>query len=505
MAWTHLDGVSSESAPFPIKWSGSENVHWKCEIPGRGHSSPIVWGDRIFLTSCDETTNDRLLICIDRREGKILWQKVVLNAPLERKHNLNSFASSTPATDGEHVWVTFLDQPRIRVACFDFEGNLAWEKTPGKFNSQHGFCSSPILFEDMLIVNCDQDNQEAFIVALNKSTGDEKYRIDRPNRTRSYCVPIIVDAAGRKQMVLTGSKCVASYDPSTGKQLWLIDGPTEQFVASAVFTDGMFIITGGFPDHHILGIRPDGNGNVTNSHIAWRTTRIPGYVPSPIAFKNLFYIVSDEGIASCYEPKSGKMFWNQRLSRHVSASMVAAGDCVYVLDDFGVTHVLKAGPKFEELRKTLWTKIAALPLPFPTARFSFGASKTFIASALNPAANESMRRTMKHLVRFLSLFVFSSFVFAQAQYGFDNAKPSGQPYLKPEESLARMKVADGFEIGLFAAEPMVINPVAFTVDERGRLWVVECFEYPKRTAKGKMPHSQSDRDPRRHQGHRRVR
>jgi outer membrane protein assembly factor BamB len=346
-----LDGVSRESSPFPTRWSATENISWKCEIPGRGHSSPIVWGDRIFLTSCIEGKGERILICVDRIDGRLVWQKTVLRAPLERKHNLNSFASSTPATDGSHIWVTFLDQPYIRVACFDMDGNQVWQKTPGKFNSPHGFCSSPIVYENKVIVNCDQDNQEAFIVALDKAAGEEIYRIDRPNRTRSYCVPLIVRAAGKMQMVLTGSKCVASYDPDTGKQIWIVDGPTEQFVASVVYTDDMFIITGGFPEHHILGIRPDGTGNVTDTHIAWRTTRNTSYVPSPIAHRRLFYIVSDEGIASCYEPKTGKMLWNQRLSRHVSASLVAAGDWVYVLDDSGVMHVLKAGPKFEVIAK----------------------------------------------------------------------------------------------------------------------------------------------------------
>jgi outer membrane protein assembly factor BamB len=339
-----LDGVAAENRSYPVKWSESENIAWKTPIPGRGHSSPVIWGDHVFLTSCIEVNGERVLFCIDRHDGRIVWKKVVLKAPLERKHNLNSYSSSTPATDGKHIWVTFLDQPDIRVACYDMDGNQVWVKTPGRFNSQHGFCSSPILYEDLVIVNCDQDNQAAFIVALKKDSGEEQYRIDRPNRTRSYCVPLIVDAGGKKQMVLTGSKCTASYDPATGHQHWLFDGPTEQFVASVVYTDDMFFITSGFPEFHILGVRPDGS-------IAWRSTRNPSYVPSPVAQRGLFFIVSDNGIASCYEPKTGKMHWNERLSKHVSASMVAAGDYVYVLDDFGTTYVLKADRKFEVVAK----------------------------------------------------------------------------------------------------------------------------------------------------------
>jgi outer membrane protein assembly factor BamB len=186
---------------------------------------------------------------------------------------------------------------------------------------------------------------------LKKDSGDEQYRIDRPNRIRSYCVPLIVEAAGKMQMVLTGAKTVASYDPATGKQNWIIDGPTEQFVASPVFTNDRLFITGGFPEHHILAIKPDGEGNVTNSHIAWRGTRSTSYVPSPVAHHGLFFLIGDEGIASCYEPRSGKMHWNERLSKHVSASLVAANACVYVLDDSGTTFVLRSAPQYELVAK----------------------------------------------------------------------------------------------------------------------------------------------------------
>jgi outer membrane protein assembly factor BamB len=352
-AWrgAYNDGVAREKSSFPLSWSADENITWMTEIPGIGHSSPIVWANRVFLTTCIEATGQRQLLSFDRNTGKILWRQTVVTARLEKKHRLNSHASSTPATDGTLVFVTFLDTPKIVVAAYDFAGREIWRRSPGGFNSPHGFCSSPILDQNLVIVNCDQDDQEAFLVALDKSTGAEVWRADRPNRTRSYCVPIIVEAAGKKQMVLTGSKCVAGYDPANGKQHWIVRGPTEQFVASAVFVDGLFIITGGFPDHHILAIRPDGSGDVTDSHVLWRTTRNTSYVPSPIAHRGLFFIVSDDGIASCYEPKTGKMYWNERLSKHVSASLVAAGDYIYVLDDSGTTFVLKADRKFEVVAK----------------------------------------------------------------------------------------------------------------------------------------------------------
>lgn len=349
------DGTSTEPA-IPLRWSETENVRWKVEIPGVGHSSPIVWGDRVFVTSCDEATGERLLLCLDRADGHTLWRRTVLKAPLEKKHKLNSHASSTPATDGRHVWVTFLDQPTIQVACYDFDGNRAWMVSPGKFNSPHGFCSSPILYKDTLIVNCDQDKQEAFLVALEKSTGKERWRIDRPNRIRSYCVPLIVEAGGKTQMVLSGCNCVTSYDPETGKPIWIIQGPTEQYVASLVYDQGVFFLTAGYPELHILGIKPDGTGDVTNTAILWRTQKGAGYVPSPVAQNGLFFVVSDGGVASCFEPKTGQRYWQERLGKHTTASLVAANGYVYFLDDDGVTYVVKADRKFEVVAKNALEK-----------------------------------------------------------------------------------------------------------------------------------------------------
>jgi outer membrane protein assembly factor BamB len=345
------DGTSLESG-FPLRWSATENVLWKVSLPGKGHSSPVVWGDRIFVTTCIEESGDRKLLCLDRKDGRTLWEKVVVTTPREHIHKLNSYASSTPVTDGKHVWVAFLDEPKFVIFCYDLEGNLIWKKSPGEFHSVHGFCSSPLLYKDMVIFNGDQDAL-AYIVALDKETGAERWRADRPNRTRSYVPPVIFEAAGRPQMVLSGSKCVASYDPDTGKQIWIIDGPTEQFVASMVYSEGVFFITGGFPQWHVLGIKPDGQGNVTDTHILWRDKGqdICSYVPSPVAWGGRFFIASDSGNATCFDAKTGKRMWKEKLSKHISASAVAAGGYIYFLDDFGTTYVVKAGETFELVAK----------------------------------------------------------------------------------------------------------------------------------------------------------
>jgi outer membrane protein assembly factor BamB len=377
------DGTSTEKGG-PLRWSKTENVRWKTSIPGKGHSSPIVWGDRVFVTTCIEEQQKRLLLCLDRRDGKLLWQQVVLTAKLERKHGLNSFASATPATDGKHVYVAFLSYPDMEVACYDFDGKLVWQKSPGKLLSQHGFCSSPILYKDTVILNGDQD-AEAYLVALDKATGSERWRADRPNRTRSYCTPILYESPKRPgvtQLVLSGSKCVASYDADTGKQLWLIDGPTEQFVASLVPMDDVLCLTAGFPTYHIMGIRPDGSGNVTKTHVAWHHAELPAkeasYVPSPIAADGRFYVVSDLGLLMCLDAKTGKRLWMEQLGRHHSASPVLVDGHLFFPDYFGNTFVVKPGPKFELVAKNVLSE------------------KTFASPAV--AQGQMFVRTVDHLI-----------------------------------------------------------------------------------------------------------
>lgn len=347
------DGVSLEKT-FPTTWSATENIAWRVPVPGVGHSSPVVQSGRVFVTTCLESTQERVLLCFDRKTGKELWKRTVVAAALEGKHKLNSFASSTPAADSKHVYVSFLDKPRIVVVCYDHDGNEIWRKSPGNFSSRHGFCSSPILYKELLILNADQDapkNGEAFLVALEKDTGKERWRTDRPNRIRSYCAPFITEAAGKMQMVLSGCNCVASYDPDTGKQIWIIDGPTEQYVASMVFTENLFFITAGFPDYHNMAIRPDGTGNVTRTHIEWHEKKTiakkASYVPSPLALGSYFYLVSDTGWMSCFEAKTGKRLYWEQLGEHHSASPVSANGLIYFVSDKGITYVVKSGPKFE--------------------------------------------------------------------------------------------------------------------------------------------------------------
>ena len=372
------DGISAGKG-IPTKWSSKENIAWRIAVPGEGHSSPIVWGDKVFLTSSLTEKNKRILLCIDRLSGQTVWQRDVVQSPPETIHRLNSRASGTPATDGKQVYVTFMRAEgdeviapnvgserlitpgKIIVAAYDLDGNEKWKTNVGDFLSAHGFNTCPVLFEDLVILNGDHDGN-AYLVALDRQSGRQRWRTRRENKTRSYVTPIIRKIDGITQMILSGSLCIASYDPRNGKRHWIVDGPTEQFVASMVY-DGKYVFaTGGYPERHTLAIRPGGKGNVTDTHIAWRTTRGAAYVPSPIISGRYLLMVADSGIASCFEARTGKRHWMERLPGGHSPSPVSADGLVYFVSDRGVTTIIRPSETFAVIAKNeLGEPVSASP------------------------------------------------------------------------------------------------------------------------------------------------
>lgn len=355
------DGTSLEKQ-IPVQWDGTtgKNIAWKVVIPGEGHASPIIWNDRVFVATCLKDAQQRTLICLDARSGKTLWQKTVIKSKLETKHSLNSFASSTPATDGETVVVSFLEvdgrtvpapnvgtpRPitpgRMVVAAYDFDGKQKWLVKPGDFISAHGYCSSPVIHDDLVIVNGDHDGV-SYVVALDKKTGKTVWKTPRIHKTRSYVTPLIRKIAGRTQMVISGSKRIVSLDPKTGKQHWVIEGPTEQFVASMVYDGSKFYMAAGYPTYHVMAIRPDGNGDVTKSHIAWHAKNAKCYVPSPVVVGNYLFVADDRGTANCFDTATGERLWQDRMGRHFSGSLVTAGGLAYFPADDGITKVVRPG------------------------------------------------------------------------------------------------------------------------------------------------------------------
>jgi outer membrane protein assembly factor BamB len=346
------DGTSVESS-VPTVWDGDsgQNILWKTPIIGSGYSSPVVSGDSIFLTACDTTTTQRLLHCLDRQTGAIQWTREVIKAPLEGMHKLNSHASGTPIADGENVYVTFFqiedhsgergEPGEMVVSCYDFHGNQKWRVTVGAFSSIHGYCTSPVLFNDLLIVNGDHDG-ESYLAALDKTSGDLVWKTPREHRTRSYVTPLLRKIDGRMQAVMTGSKRVAGFDPQNGKRLWWIEGPTEQFVASMVYDNQSFYLTAGFPTYHVMSIRPGGKGDVSDSHVNWHVNDAKCYVPSPVVVNGLLFIADDRGIAHCFDTETGERVWRERLGRHFSASLITANGLVYFTTDDGETIVMRA-------------------------------------------------------------------------------------------------------------------------------------------------------------------
>ena len=230
------------------------------------------------------------------------------------------------------------------VAAYDFDGNQLWVSKPGSFTSVHGFCSSPVIYRDLLIVNGDHDG-DSWVAALDRNTGKTVWKTPREHKTRSYCTPIIRDIAGKTQMVMTGSKRIVSLDPATGKKHWLVEGPTEQFVSSMVFDGQKFYLTAGFPTHHVMGIRPDGSGDVTDSHIAWHSTKAKCYVPSPVLAGGHLMVADDRGTANCFDTETGERLWQDRLGKHFSASLISANGLAYFIADDGITKIVKPGPE----------------------------------------------------------------------------------------------------------------------------------------------------------------
>jgi outer membrane protein assembly factor BamB len=343
------DGTSQETG-VPVKWSVDKNVAWKTPIRGLGHSSPIVWGDRIFLTTAIAETKDRLLLSLDRKTGKILWQKTVVNAPLETKNKENSYASATPVTDGQGVYVTFLDSGHVLVAAYDFDGRQQWAVRPGKFESGWGFCHSPVLVGDKLLVAC-HGVKSGFIAALNRVDGKTLWYVEAEGSTHSFSVPLVQELAGRTQIILPGRNALTSYDPKDGNRLWFADGPSQESIATPVYNAkvGLVLCASSWPARFLMAVKPDGRGNVTADKVAWKTKEGAPYVPSPIAVDDYFFSSSFAGKRGlvCLEAASGKVLWQQERAGLHHASPVAANGLVYFLNDDGVMHVLKAGPQLE--------------------------------------------------------------------------------------------------------------------------------------------------------------
>jgi outer membrane protein assembly factor BamB len=371
-SWTHWRGPSmqgySDDTRVPLTWTAKQNLLWKTNLPGTGNSTPIVWGDRVFLTTSSNGGKERQVVCISAGDGKILWQKVASEGvPPGKTHNWNGYASASCTTDGKHVYA-FFGTPGL--FCYDFEGQQVWKHDFGIFTSEQnwGTAASPFVFEDLVIQNCDNDGAGALppgskagdaapmaLVALNKTTGKVVWTTPR-DMGRGFSTPCLIPTAqGRLDLVLNGPLAVCGYDPRTGKERWRCErfDPKEgqRFGEPLpVFDSEAMFIASGRPGP-CQAIRMPGSGNVTRTHVLWHDVR-KGHrdVASPILVDGRVYVTDTKGVQTCYDFKSGKELFNERIgngtSKPLASPVLVRGKLLWVLDD-GITVVQEPGPKLK--------------------------------------------------------------------------------------------------------------------------------------------------------------
>ena len=372
----HATGAAIDANP-PTTWSETENVRWKVAIPGMGHAAPIIWEDKIFIQTAIEVKPEENkseeadnpfsgffggnkgpmykfdLLAINRNDGSILWQKTLREIqPHEGTHGDATYASNSPVTDGEHVYAYFGSRG---LYCVDMMGNVKWEKDVGTMYKSNTFGegSSPVIYDNTLVIVQDHE-RNSFITALDKRTGDVLWKTDRDERT-TWFSPIIVENDGKPQVITTGTKRVRSYDLATGELVWDGDGLTANSIPSPVAADGYVYLMSGFRGSEFRGIHlAEATGDITDSKaIAWEYNRDTPYVPSPLLYKGVIYFLkSNSGILTAFNVETGAAYYGPQRLQGVSgvyASIVGAGDRVYIAGRGGTVNVIQHGPEFKVL------------------------------------------------------------------------------------------------------------------------------------------------------------
>ena len=340
---------------LPIEWSPTKNVAWVQPIPGKGWSSPIVQEGRIYLTSAVPIAQSKDLslqaICLDAESGKQLWQTDVFrhlaNAPM---HPKNSHASPTPITDGKRLYVHFGHKG---TACLDFDGKVLWSNTEMRYKPVHGNGGSPILAGDRLVFSVDGSDQQ-FVCALDTADGKLAWKTDRKSeagdKTFSFSTPLLITANGKPQIVSPASDAVMAYDPTNGKEIWRVKYNGYSVIPRPVFGHGMVFISTGYGAPVVMAIKVDGAaGDVTKSHVAWFVKKGGPHTPSLLLVGDELYMVSDGGLATCLDARTGKAYWSERVGGGFSASPFYADGKIYLQSEQGTTTVLRAGATFESL------------------------------------------------------------------------------------------------------------------------------------------------------------
>lgn len=336
------DGIADPNQKPPLKWSEIENVVWKAAVPGRGHGSPIVVGDRVFLTAADDS---QWLLCFDRKTGAELWKHEVHRGNVVPKGNPNgkaSFASCTPACDGSSVYVNFANAEAVWATAVSVEGKRLWQTKVTDYVLHQGFGPSPAIYKNLLLVTADNKGGAGAVAGLERDSGKIVWSRPRP-KLPNYTSPIVLKIDNKDQLLVTGCNLVTSLDPLTGKEFWETKGSTEECVTSTV-TDGKRIFTsGGYPKNHVSAFLADGSGK-----LAWEN-KTQVYVPSMWLRQGHLFAVTDKGSAVCWKCDSGQEVWNEPLGGGFTASPVPVGDLVFATNEAGKTFIFKATPTEFEL------------------------------------------------------------------------------------------------------------------------------------------------------------
>ena len=340
------DGTGKvRSADLPTKISASE-VAWSVDLPVIGHSSPIIWGKDIFLTGSTKQGDkiQRHVVCLNRKDGTVKWNKVAATGDGESLHKMNSWATPSCVTDGEHVVAFFGDGG---LHCFDRDGNSVWSRDLGSFPGAWGVGASPIILNSMVIQNCDATGN-SYLLAVDKKTGKDIWKTPRREKPKGgWSTPILIKVDGKRQLVLNGEFGVEAYDPTTGQATWFCKGFNGRGTPVPAWGNGLLYVINGKPGD-VYAVKPTGSGDVTESHMAWHTKRGGGRdLPSPVLTDQALVAINMTGIACGYDPATGEELWKERLGGNYSGSPIAQGQFVYAVAEDGTVTVLKAGKSME--------------------------------------------------------------------------------------------------------------------------------------------------------------
>jgi outer membrane protein assembly factor BamB len=353
-------GIVSERN-LPLEWSITNNIRWKVKLPDRGNSTPIVWGERVFVAQAIEAENRRTLMCFHRTDGRLLWQKGVIYAQPEQTIKANSYCSASPVTDGERVIVSF---GSAGLVCYDMEGQQLWYSDLGKLDHVWGNASSPVLYGD-LCIHYHGPAKGAFLTALNKKTGETVWKYDEPTwndegrtdgftgRTNgvigTWSTPIIIHAGGRDELIMTFPMEVKAFDPSTGRELWWCGGLNPLHYDSAISSEGIVLAMGGY-NGNSLAVKAGGYSDVTATRRLWHQVRARGGIGTGVIKDGYVYFGS--GQVYCMELMTGKYIWEEKIKGAKGgswSSMILSGDYIYLPLQSGDIAVFKASPKFEQV------------------------------------------------------------------------------------------------------------------------------------------------------------